>query len=95
MYDKGQGVSKDYNEALKWYHLSADKGLAEAQFGIGMMYFEGKGVSQDSKIAITWFRMAAEQGHVLARKYLEQFGEKLPITPSGKYPKKNMSAYQS
>ncbi|MBT4556280.1 MAG: sel1 repeat family protein, partial [Nitrospina sp.] len=26
MYDKGQGIPQDYNEAVKWYQLAADRG---------------------------------------------------------------------
>src|SRR5579862_8981086 len=31
MYEMGQGVPKDFNEALKWYKAAAEKGNAFAQ----------------------------------------------------------------
>ena len=32
MYRDGQGVARDYVEALKWLHSAADQGLLDAQF---------------------------------------------------------------
>ena len=88
MYEKGQGVRKDYKKAMKWLLLAANQKVAEAQYDIASMYFEGKGVKQDTKVAIEWFRLAAQQGHIQARKYLEQLGEKVPEIQNGKYQKK-------
>lgn len=31
MYAKGEGVSKDYVEAVRWYRKAAEQGQAEAQ----------------------------------------------------------------
>ena len=30
LYEKGQNVRQDYAEAIKWYHLAADKGNVSA-----------------------------------------------------------------
>ena len=38
MYDNGRGVTQDYAEALKWYRLAAELGLADAQTWLGLMY---------------------------------------------------------
>jgi len=35
MYDRGQGVPKDYKEAVKWYRLAAEQGVPKAQFSLG------------------------------------------------------------
>jgi hypothetical protein len=40
----------------------AEKGDAEAQNKIGLIYFEGKGVEKDLKETAKWWRKAAEQG---------------------------------
>ena len=37
MYASGQGVPKDYAQAVKWYRLAADQGDARAQFNLGLM----------------------------------------------------------
>ena len=61
MYSKGQGVPADPEEALRWYHRSADAGFAAAQFNIGILYEQGRGVPQDASEAAKWFTKAAEQ----------------------------------
>src|ERR1035438_1985783 len=63
MYNNGQGVSKDYKEAARWYRLSAEQGYAPAQTILGFMYRDGRGVPQDPKEAVRWYRLAAEQGN--------------------------------
>ena len=37
MYDEGQGVSQDQQEAVKWFHLAADLGYVSAQFRLAVM----------------------------------------------------------
>jgi TPR repeat protein len=37
MYANGQGVQQDAQEALKWFRLAAEQGLAEAQAAIDLM----------------------------------------------------------
>ncbi len=67
MYEKGNGVSEDYSEAVRWYREAAEQGYATAQYNLGCMYYGGKGVSKDYTEAIRWFRMAAEQGNARAQ----------------------------
>ena len=62
-YEKGRGVSRDDEEAVKWYRLAAEQGLADAQYNLGWMYDEGHGVPRDDEEAVIWYRLAAEQGH--------------------------------
>ena len=37
MYYSGNGVPQDYQEAVRWYHLAAEQGSADAQFGLGIV----------------------------------------------------------
>ena len=67
MYVKGQGVTRDYAEAVKWYRKAAEQGLAEAQYNLGQMYYKGQGVTRDYAEAVKWFRKAAEQGLAAAQ----------------------------
>jgi TPR repeat protein len=67
MYDNGNGVPKDYAEAVKWYRLAADQGLAAAQLRLGLMYDNGDGVPKDSAEAVKWYRLAADQGYATAQ----------------------------
>ena len=38
---------KDYQEAVKWFRLSAEQGDANAQSNLGKVYHNGQGVPQD------------------------------------------------
>ncbi len=70
MYEKGQGVPQNDQEAVKWYRKAAQQGNAEAQSSLGAMYFEGKGVPQDNVRAYIWFDLAVQQ-------YLRQGGKNM------------------
>lgn len=61
-YDQG-----DYATALREFQPLAEKGHAESQFKLGVMYFNGRGVAQDFAKAMKWWRKAADQGHAEAR----------------------------
>ena len=67
MYYTGQGVSQDYQEAVKWYRLAAEQGVAQPQYNLGLMYNNGQGVPQDYQEAVRWYHLAAEQGHANAQ----------------------------
>jgi TPR repeat protein len=69
-YYSGEGVEKDYKEAVIWWRKSADQGYAVAQYGLGNAYYNGDGVEKDYKEAIRWWRKAADQGYVTAQLYL-------------------------
>jgi len=58
----------NYARALKEWVPLANKGNAEAQFGLGSMYDDGEGVKQDFKQALVWYRKAAEQGNASAQE---------------------------
>ena len=62
MYEKGQGITQNYEEAVKWYRKAAEQGNAKAQHNLGVMYDNGQGVSKDYSEAVKWFRKAAAQG---------------------------------
>ena len=67
MYYKGEGVPKNYSEAMKWYRKAADQGNAEAQFNLGVMYDQGEGVPKNYTEAMQWYRKAADQGDANAQ----------------------------
>ncbi len=75
MYLEGRGVPQNYAEAVKWYRLAADQGLAMAQIDLGAMYLNGRGVPQDLPEAAKWYRLAAEQGYADAQFALGVFYE--------------------
>jgi TPR repeat protein len=61
LYYKGEGVTRDYAEAAKWYRKAANQGDADAQTILGSMYGEGKGVPRDYVWAYMWYSLAAAQ----------------------------------
>jgi uncharacterized protein len=57
-YKKG-----DYPVALEKFKSLAEKGNAEAQYNLGVMYILGRGVPQDTKQAVDLWSKAADQGN--------------------------------
>jgi uncharacterized protein len=57
LYEQGNGVPKDYVQAVNWYRKAAEQGDTDAQLMLGLMYVAGDAVQ-----ATNWFRKAAEQG---------------------------------
>ncbi len=62
MYDQGQGVPQNDQEAVRWYRLAAEKRDASAQFNLGFKYVKGYGVPKDYVLAHMWMNLAAAQG---------------------------------
>lgn len=73
-YFKGQGVARNYSEAVKWYRKAAAQGMPEAQFILANCYYVGRGVVQDRAEAMKWFRRAAGHGHPEALSILSIWG---------------------
>jgi hypothetical protein len=59
-------AEKQYAAALELFTKAAEKGLAEAQFNLGMMYYQGEAVSKDYTSAAMWFKRAARQRYAKA-----------------------------
>ena len=77
MYYKGEGIPKDYKEALKWFKLSAGQENPDAQYNLGVMYDEGVGIPKDLVLAYKWFNLASAQGHETAREKLELISKEM------------------
>ena len=59
----GEEVRRDRDkELVAYFRLGAERGDAESQLYLGVMYLFGKGVPKDDGQAIIWWRKAAEQG---------------------------------
>jgi S1-C subfamily serine protease len=69
-YYDGQGVGKNYVEAVKWYQKAAQQNYTEAQYDLGNCYLNGQGVPKNYREAVTWYRKAAEQNHSMAQHNL-------------------------
>ena len=77
----GNGVPRDYAEAVSWYRKAAEQGHFDAQNHLGFCYQHGKGVARDCAKAVEWYRKAAAHGHLDAQNSLafcNQYGEGVP-----------------
>ncbi|MFH1371918.1 MAG: tetratricopeptide repeat protein [Planctomycetota bacterium] len=63
MYSNGEGVTRNSQEAVKWYTKAAEQGDVKAQCRLGFMYENGCYVTQDYQEAFKWYTKAAEQGN--------------------------------
>ena len=64
-YNKG-----NFEEAARLYRLSADKGNANAQIKLGLMYEIGFGIRQDYKEAVRLYTLSANQGNAKGQLHL-------------------------
>jgi len=62
MYQRGQGVHRDYNESVRYYRKAAALNNSFGQLRLGSMYYYGLGVAQDYNETLKWARLAADQG---------------------------------
>ena len=68
----GQAAYKrgDYKTAIREFTAEANRGNADAQSNLGIMYGKGLGVARNYAEAAKWFRKAAAQGHAAAQNIL-------------------------
>jgi predicted acylesterase/phospholipase RssA len=62
-------------EAIGLYKKAAEKGIADAQYQLAILYEEGEGIEQDKSKAAQLYQQAAEKGHVLAQYHQELMNE--------------------
>jgi|GEM_PF-4448001 len=77
MYNSGQGVARDYVEAVKWFLNAAEQGHTQAQYNVGLMYWRGEGAPQDFVKAHMWLDLSAAQGDSDAKKYRDELAERM------------------
>jgi TPR repeat protein len=61
---------EEYGKAFKQFQVLANRGEADAQHNLAMLYRLGKGVEKNYKLSGEWFRKAADQGVVDAQYYM-------------------------
>jgi hypothetical protein len=73
-------IRYDWEEAVKWYKITAEIGNPYAQFCLGEMYREGGcGIEKDHKESAKWYRMVAEKNTTDVEAVLEQYYEEHKI----------------
>lgn len=65
---RGEGTTRNMDEAVKWYAKAAEQGSGEAQMKLGSLYIGGKsGVRKNSAEAAKWFTLSAQGGNAAAQ----------------------------
>ena len=67
MYEKGDGVGRDDETAVRWFREASGLGDAAAQFALGMHLKRGLGVAKDAEKAWAQLSLAASSGHASAQ----------------------------
>ena len=59
IFEKGLGLTPDFEAAAEWYRRAAEQGHAPAQINLGQLYEIGRGVPKDPRQALVWYRRAS------------------------------------
>lgn len=59
IYEKGLGVSPDFETARGWYQKAAEKGNSTAMINLGSLFERGAGGNKDMVQAMNWYRKAS------------------------------------
>jgi TPR repeat protein len=62
----------DPPQAAQWLRQGSDRGDAESQHLLGLLYLDGKGVERRATEAYKWLLLASERGHVLSSVILRE-----------------------
>ncbi len=73
MYHNKYGVPQNYKTEVKWYTLSAEQGIAEAQTNLGVMCYYGWVNMKDIVYAHMWVNISASNGDKNGKKMKELF----------------------
>lgn len=71
-YGRALAKSKEFTEAVEWYHKAASQGYAQAQYALGDVYEFGEGVEVDYVMAQSWYKKAADQGYTHALSKIDR-----------------------
>ncbi len=96
---KEEWVPQSWTEAVRWFNIAANHGLAEAQYNLGNLYERGICVSTDLGAARKWYRKAADQGNgdaasSLADMYTNGLGVRRDLATAKRYGRIAFLAFQ-
>src|SRR5206468_11762909 len=57
----GGGKGANYKSASQWFRKAAERGVADSQYNLGILYARGIGVEQNLAESYKWFSLAAAQ----------------------------------
>src|SRR4029077_8209954 len=61
----------------QWFRKAADRGVADSQFNLGILYARGIGVEQNLAESFKWFSLAAAQGDADAAHKRDDIAKRL------------------
>jgi hypothetical protein len=64
-------------QAAQWLNRAAQRGHAQAQHNLGLLYYEGKGVERDPVRGYFWLKVAALQGEDMAEEALKSIAKSM------------------
>ncbi len=74
IYEGGKEIPRNYAAAMRWYHISALNGFAEAQYRFALL-LSSTAIDSDKEFAWAWFEIAAQQGHMRAVVARDNLGQ--------------------
>ena len=63
-YYQGDGVEQDFERALQWYLIAAEKGDVQSQVNAANAFYLGQGTKEDHVKAHQWWLKAAQREHL-------------------------------
>jgi len=67
------GKEQTESPEVQELRAAAERGVAEAQYNLGVAYIKGDGVARHYGEAVKWYRLAAQQGFEKAKTALNDF----------------------
>ena len=67
---------KDYLHSIDWFKKASERGYAEADYILGVIYCQGLGTTADKEIGYEYYLDAAKSGHVLAQMEVAKYHQK-------------------
>jgi localization factor PodJL len=77
LYAEGIDGKPDYASAAQWFRKSADRGVSDSQYNLGILYARGIGVEQNLPESYKWFALAALAGDNDSAKKRDDVGGRL------------------
>ena len=69
-YLRGEGVTRNYPQAIYWLTRATDEGNPYAPLQLGRMFMKGWGVDADGRQALAYFRLSAQRNFVNAYEFI-------------------------
>lgn len=71
-YYWGEGIERNYREAIKWYTMAAERGHKKSQYKLATMYERGDGVYPNYEEAHFWYGISGDWDDEIARRHLTE-----------------------